>query len=66
MQTEQFTVANVKCGGCVKAIVDGLGGLEGINKVEVTIDDGKIEIEGDNLSRDAIASKLSELGYPEV
>lgn len=66
MQIEQFTVANVKCGGCVKAIVDGLAALDGISQVDVTIEGGHVKVEGEALSRDSISSKLSELGYPEV
>lgn len=65
MQTEHFCVANVKCGGCVKNIENGLGEMQGISGVKVTIDGGKVDVEGENLSRDAIASKLKELGYPE-
>lgn len=66
MQTEHFTVANVKCGGCVKNIENGLGEIPGIEKVNVTIEGGKVDVEGEALSRDTISNKLSELGYPEV
>lgn len=66
MSTEVFTVKNVKCGGCVSAIENGLKDLPGVGSVEVIIDGGKVTVSGDALSREAISAKLQELGYPEV
>lgn len=66
MQNEIFTVKNVKCGGCVSAIEKGLKSLPGVDSVEVTIDDGKVVVFGNELSRGQISAKLTELGYPEV
>jgi copper chaperone len=66
MSSEEFTVQNVKCGGCVKAIQDGLSGLDGVGQVEVTIEGGHVKVQGDGLSRDTLSAKLSELGYPEA
>ena len=63
---EHFTVRNVKCGGCVKAIQDGLRALPGVTQVDVVIDGGKVTVEGDALDRTQIAAKLSQLGYPEA
>ncbi|MFP5504923.1 MAG: heavy-metal-associated domain-containing protein [Gammaproteobacteria bacterium] len=63
---EYFTVRNVKCGGCVKAIQQGLQGLPGVQRIEVVIDGGKVSVEGDALDRAQLAAKLSELGYPEA
>ncbi len=65
MQTEIFNVKNVKCGGCVSAIENGLKSLPGIDSIEVTIDGGKVTVIGSKLSREQIAVKLHELGYPE-
>ncbi|MBD3609574.1 MAG: heavy-metal-associated domain-containing protein [Gammaproteobacteria bacterium] len=66
MTTEEFTVQNVKCGGCVKAIVDGLTAMNGIEQVDVTIDGGLVKVEGVELSRTSLSQKLTELGYPEA
>lgn len=66
MQSEQFTVQNVKCGGCVSAIEDGLKPLDGVTEVSVSIDDGSVTVSGENLSRETLSAKLAELGYPEV
>ena len=66
MQTELFQVQNVKCGGCTKAIEDGLATLAGINKVTAQVEGGEVKVEGETLSRATLSSKLAELGYPEA
>ncbi len=66
MQTEVFTVRNVKCGGCAANIQNGLGALDGIQSVEVAVDGGRVTVTGTTLDRTALAAKLSELGYPEA
>ncbi len=64
MQSEQFTVQNVKCGGCVSAIENGLKELAGVSEVEVTIEGGLVRVSGEALDRNAITEKLAALGYP--
>ena len=66
MQTETFTVKNVKCGGCVSAIENGLKALPGVGSVEVVIDGGKVTVAGSEISREQLSAKLRELGYPEA
>jgi copper chaperone CopZ len=66
MQIEKFTVQNVKCGGCVSAIQQGLKELSGIEQVDVVIEGGKLTVQGEGFSRQQIADKLVELGYPEA
>lgn len=64
--TETFTVKNVKCGGCAANIEKGLGALPGVEKVEVTVQNGRVSVTGQNLSRPALSAKLREIGYPEA
>jgi copper chaperone CopZ len=66
MSSEVFTVENVKCGGCVSAIEDGLKQLPGVESVEVIIDGGQVTVSGNALSREQLSAKLRELGYPEA
>ena len=63
---EHFSVKNVKCGGCVKAIQEGLQVLTGVTSVAVVIEGGQVTVEGDALDRMQLSSKLSELGFPEA
>lgn len=66
MQTEQFAVQNVKCGGCVSAIENGLNELTEVSTVSVTVDGGLVTVSGESLDRSQLAEKLSALGYPEA
>jgi copper chaperone CopZ len=63
---ESFSVKNVKCAGCVKAIQQGLQALPRVTAVTVVIDGGAVTVEGEALNRTQLAAKLAELGYPEV
>lgn len=65
METHKLSVANVKCGGCVVNIQNGLNDLAGITRVDVDQATGVVEVEG-SIGREQLASKLAELGYPEV
>ncbi len=66
MQTEQFHVQNVKCGGCTSTIEQGLLALDGVTEVQARIDGGQVSVSGERLDRTAIEAKLVELGYPVV
>jgi copper chaperone len=64
--SEQISVRNVQCGSCVITIQDGLKELQGVVNIEVSIDDGTVQVTGENLDRAQLTQKLAELGYPEV
>lgn len=64
--TEQFSVSNVKCEGCVTTIREGLTALDNIEAVEVDVSSGSVQVTGQGLSRTTLANKLAELGYPET
>lgn len=64
MQT--IKVSNVKCGGCVSAIQNGLAEMEGITSVEVDIPSGVVTLQENNADIEAIRQKLQDLGYPPV
>ena len=66
MQTEEFTVLNVKCGGCVNNIQNGLRKLGSVSEVLAQVEGGRVTVKGEALSREEIAAKLAELGYPEA
>ena len=66
MSEEVFSVKNIKCGGCVSAIQEGLQGLPGVASVEVVIESGRVTVIGTGLDRALLSNKLAELGYPEA
>ncbi len=65
MDVQEFKVANVKCGGCATNIKNGLSGMDGVQAVDVDVATGVVVVKGD-ASREPLAGKLAELGYPEV
>lgn len=66
MAEEQFTVANVKCGGCVKNIETNVGQMAGVESVSVDLATKQVVVSGAALDRSALVAKLAALGYPEV
>lgn len=64
MGSLELLVNNVKCGGCVNTIREGLLTLQGIHEVTVEIDTGAVSIQGEGYNDNEIHSKLSELGFP--
>ncbi len=66
MGEETFQVKNVKCGGCAANIQQGLSELSGVESVDVVVEGGTVTVKGTGLSRDVLAARLKELGYPEA
>lgn len=62
--SEQIYVENIKCGGCANSIQKGLLKLEGVEAVEVIVEQGQVNIEGDAV-RDTVVQSLLSMGYPE-
>lgn len=60
-----INVENIRCGGCANTITKKLKATEGINDVEVAIEDQIVTIDADDESiRDTAAKALLALGYP--
>jgi len=66
MQQIKLKVSNVKCGGCVSNIQNGLGEMAGISTVDVDIPTGEVTLQGDSPNLAEIKDKLQALGYPPV
>lgn len=59
-------VENIRCGGCANTITKKLNETDGINAVEVAIEDQIVTIETDDESiRDSAVKALLAMGYPE-
>ncbi|MBI5451099.1 MAG: heavy-metal-associated domain-containing protein [Gammaproteobacteria bacterium] len=66
MTTVQITAKNIKCGGCAATIKGNLLQIAGVTAVEVDIGAGRVEVQGEALSRQDLVRRLAELGYPEA
>lgn len=59
-------VENIRCGGCANTITKKLSAIQGINAVEVAIEDQVVTIDTDDESvRDTTVAALLAMGYPE-
>lgn len=61
-----INIENLKCGGCASTIKKGLLNIEGVQQVDIDVENSIVSIESINNNLEAIKAKLSKLGYPEV
>jgi copper chaperone CopZ len=62
-----INILNLKCNGCANTIKKGLLAIDGVNKVEVTLENSEIKINPiSNEIFTSVKEKLSKMGYPEV
>lgn len=64
---ETIEIVNLKCGGCVSTVKKGLLSIEGINEVEVDLENSKVMVPTDDAKiLVKVKEKLSKMGYPEI
>ena len=61
----EITVENIKCGGCAGTIRTRLEAMDGVNAIEVDIEQGIVTVDAADDTRDVVAARLLKLGYPE-
>ena len=64
MDTKTFQVPNIGCDGCVKAIKGELSELDGVSKVDATVDTKTVTVEWDTPATwEQIVETLTEIEY---
>ncbi len=65
MQTFKFDVKGISRGGCTSSVQRALSGLDGVQKVDVTLQPGSATFEGDpdRVTAQKIQSTLAAVGY---
>jgi len=63
--TLQIHIDNLKCGGCAKSIIKGLGELEGVSEVVLDQDRQVVSMRANESARTSVLAKLHSMGYPE-
>ena len=65
-----FEVENIRCGGCANTITKKLKEINGVNDVQVDVNDKKIIVTIDPAintnMRQTLGKRLEKLGYPET
>lgn len=60
-------IVNLKCNGCVNTVKKGILNLEGIDTVEVDLENSKVTVPTDDkILLESVREKLSKMGYPEI
>jgi copper chaperone len=65
MQTYQFSVDGMTCGGCVGSVQRAIGKLDGVEQVDVTLQPGSATVQANpaKVTAAQIQSTLAELGF---
>ena len=65
MQTVTLNVKGMSCGHCVKAVEGSVGELEGVNQVNVKLDEAMVDVtyNESQVSLDTIKDTIEEQGY---
>jgi copper chaperone len=61
-----IAVENIKCGGCANSIRSKLLEQELARAIDVDIEQGEVQVEGNPEWRDQVIIALAKMGYPEV
>lgn len=65
MQTYKLDVKGMTCGGCTSSVQRAISGLDGVKKVDVTLQPGSATVEADpaRITAQQIVSTLAGMGY---
>lgn len=67
METENITIANLSCGGCVNTITKKLTAITGVEKVGVDLETNIVSVNHNEMvSREQLTQILLSIGYPEA
>lgn len=68
MEHVTLTVRGMSCGHCVKAVEGSVGALSGVEKVNVNLADGKVDVEfnPEQVSLEKIKETIDDQGYEVV
>lgn len=65
MENVTLSVQGMSCGHCVKAVEGGVGELNGVKSVEVSLEDAKVTVAFDpsQVTIEAIKDAIDDQGY---
>lgn len=67
MKTENITVANLSCSGCVNTITKKLTSIIGVEKVEVDLETNNVSVNHiESVNKEQLTQMLLSIGYPEA
>lgn len=67
MKTENITIANLSCSGCVNTITKKLNAIAGVEKVEIDLETNNVSVNHiESVNREQLTQMLLSIGYPEA
>lgn len=61
--TRTYTVEGMSCDHCRASVSEEVGELAGIDRVEVELATGRLEVSGTTVDDDAVRAAVEEAGY---
>lgn len=62
-ETITYTVPDMSCGHCKKAVTEELTQVEGVESVDVDLDTKLVVVQGEGLDDAALRAAIDEAGY---
>jgi copper chaperone len=59
----RYTVQGMACDHCVSAVREEVAAIPGVERVEVDLASGRLEVTATQLDDDAVAAAVAEAGY---
>ena len=66
MERVNFELSGMTCGHCVSSVTKALQGIDGVQVEKVAINRVTVGVDSGRTSSQAIAKRLSDVGYPVV
>ena len=63
METRSYTVPNMTCGHCKKAVTEEVSKVDGVAEVDVDLDTKLVLVRGEGLDDAALREAIEEAGY---
>jgi len=63
MMTRTYTVQGMTCSHCVLSVTEEVSEVAGVRQVDVDLASGRLAVDGDGFSDDAIRAAVADAGY---
>lgn len=61
--TTAYTVRGMSCEHCKRSVAEEVGEIEGVERVEVDLASGRLEVQGVDISQEAVKAAVEDAGY---
>ena len=58
-----YTVTGMTCGHCAAAVTSEIQTIEGVTGVDVDVESGRVDVQGDGFTDEQVRAAVDEAGY---